>query len=98
MKKATINHKKGIKTDNRASELEWSNRSNNTKHAYDVLGRAPYSSGKKAIAQYDLDGSLISKFPSIGKAVKQLGIARVSISNCCNGKSNKAGNYKFSFL
>ncbi len=33
-----INHKNGIKTDNRASNLEWSNRSRNTLHAYYELG------------------------------------------------------------
>ncbi len=31
--KATINHKRGIKTDNRASELEWATYSENNLHA-----------------------------------------------------------------
>ena len=34
--KPVINHKKGIKTDNRASELEWATISENTQHAYDT--------------------------------------------------------------
>lgn len=32
--KEQINHKKGIKTDNRVSQVEWSTRSENTLHAY----------------------------------------------------------------
>ncbi len=31
----TINHKQGIKTDNRASELEWCSYSQNNQHAFD---------------------------------------------------------------
>lgn len=31
-----VNHKKGIKIDNRASQLEWSTSSDNVKHAYDT--------------------------------------------------------------
>lgn len=41
-----INHKNGIKTDNRLENLEWCTSSQNHKHAYDVLGRIHSMKGK----------------------------------------------------
>lgn len=34
--KPEVNHKWGVKTDNRASELEWATRSENQKHSYKI--------------------------------------------------------------
>ena len=44
--KKTVNHKNGVKTDNRAENLEWSTSSENIKHAF-VIGLNEGNCGEK---------------------------------------------------
>jgi hypothetical protein len=46
MRLPEVNHKNGIKEDNRASQLEWTNRKRNVQHAWDI-GLHPRKYNKK---------------------------------------------------
>lgn len=44
-----VNHKNGIRSDNRPENLEYLTRSQNVKHSFDVLGRVPTTFGESNV-------------------------------------------------
>lgn len=71
--KLVVNHKNGIKDDNRVENLEWATISENTKHGYDVLGVK--HANAQLILVY-LDGKPFSSYDSLTLMGKTLGINR----------------------
>ena len=84
-----VNHKFGIKNDNRVSELEWCTRLHNQQEAEKlglihspmrIIGEGHPSN--KAILRLDKNGNVIKEYYSITNASQDIGISMKHISYC----------------
>lgn len=102
-----VNHKNGIKTDNRIINLEWVSVSENNKNAYRIGAKKGYSSLKGVtgynhylsmeVLQYSKNGIYIASFGSLREAEKNTKTSHSSISMCAKGIYKKAGGYMWRF-
>lgn len=90
-----VNHKNGIKNDNRAENLEWCDNSYNIWHSYNILGNTSYTDRK--VCQYTKDGELIKEWASAHEIEKVLGFNASYISIVCKKQGYRKTAYGFSW-
>lgn len=102
--KPQVNHKNGIKTDNRVKNLEWCTSAENIQHAYIKLNKkgTRYNRFGKDNPCYKMvqqikNGKIVAEYYGTHEAERKTGIHSYNICKCCNGIRKFAGGFQWRY-
>lgn len=96
-----INHKNGVKSDNRRGNLEWCNNSMNQTHRHRVLGQASAMTGRtgalcknsKPVRARSVADGATYEFAGASEAARVLGVGQSGISLAARGELRSYKGY-----
>ena len=97
--KPQVNHKLGIKHDNRVSELEWVTPSENAIHCVNVLGKkntTRHGSHKLGKTVFCFNNETI--YVSTKEAADKLNLSQPCVAQVCRGIYESTKKYKFKYI
>jgi hypothetical protein len=100
--KPVINHKNGIRHDNRLENLEWCTQQENVQDSFDKGRSKSWFVGKKnelsPVAKPIICIETGIKYPCAQEAARQLKVQASHISNVCRGARKRTGGLTFKYI